>query len=160
MDFLGPAVSSVIEAITGFRTRRRVRVRVHRGVFLGGFGATPLTTEPELLSSPPVTGSPGPNPAHYYFVKVVNVSDSRKIEVTHVWFKTEPEVVVTNGTEPLPVRLRPDEGWEGWVPAAAVDHQPDAAWRCRVRLSNGKVVRSRPNYDLPSTGTVGGRRRP
>lgn len=112
------------------------------------------------MSPTVTTGSVGMNPPHYYFVKVVNISTSRDVVITHVWFvKADADVPVTNGTDPLPVRLRPDEGWEGWVNVVDLDDKPDAAFRCRARLSNGTIVKSRPDWEIPSTGTLGGRRR-
>jgi hypothetical protein len=39
---------------------------------------------------------------------------------------------------------------------ADVAHIADVAWSARVRLSNTKVVRSRPNKDVPPVGFVGG----
>ena len=80
------------------------------------------------MSPTVTTGSVGMNPPHYYFVKVVNISTSRDVVITHVWFvKADADVPVTNGTDPLPVRLRPDEGWEGWVNVVDLDDKPDAA---------------------------------
>src|SRR5947209_19690541 len=80
-----------------------------------------------------------------YFIKVVNLSTTRDVEVTHVWVVTTPEVPVLNPNRPLPVRLRPDETWETWVPW---QYLPPAIWSevprmVRVQLSNGSIVRSK-----------------
>ena len=114
------------------QTRRRVKVLVHRAYFRGG------------------------NIPHL-FVKVTNLSATRETEITHVWFEVDPRVDVVLPDRPLPARLRPDETWEGWAeitgPLAGIN---DAERLARVRLPNGKVVKSRPNKDVPPVGYVGG----
>jgi len=57
---------------------------------------------------------------------------------------------------PLPARLRPDETFETWVPVEAVPDVPRVEWLGRVRLSNGKIVKSRLNKDVPPVGYVAG----
>jgi hypothetical protein len=52
------------------RGRRHVRVLVHRAFFL-------------------------PESPWYYFVTVVNLS-SREIQITHIWFDTNPQVHIVN----------------------------------------------------------------
>jgi hypothetical protein len=111
--------------------RRRVRVRVH----LAYFAASEVP---------------------YLFVNVVNLSSGRDVEVTHVWFEIEPRVDVLLAERPLPVRLRPDESWEAWVKAAKVMSVPNPETRARVRLSSGRVIKSRRNRDVPPTGFVPG----
>src|SRR6059036_1335492 len=74
---------------------RRVRVRVHRALFVGG------------------------NVPHY-FVKVTNRSSKHDVEITHVWFEGNPRVDVLLPERPLPPRLKPDEQWECWCPAASL----------------------------------------
>lgn len=61
--------------------RRHVRVMVHRAFFQ-------VPDAPEC------------------FFKVTNLSSSREIEVTHIWFATEPRVDVLNQERRLPARLR------------------------------------------------------
>jgi hypothetical protein len=61
--------------------RRHVRVIVHRAFFQ-------------------VPGAP-----ECFFIKVTNLSSSRGIEVTHIWFATEPRVNVLNQARRLPARL-------------------------------------------------------
>jgi hypothetical protein len=39
-------------------------------------------------------------------MKVVNLSPSREIEITHIWFDTHPPVHIDNRARPLPARLR------------------------------------------------------
>jgi len=119
--------------------RRRVSVLVHQAAF---------------VAPDPSTGKVRWSEPHY-FVKVTNLSDARDIEITHVWFDGKPEVHLMN-PERLPARLRPDETWEDWVPATQVAHLSDMERAARVRLSSTKVVRSRPNKDVPPVGFVAG----
>jgi len=112
-----------------------VRILVHRAVFL-------------------------PSSPLHYFVKVTNLSRDRAIEMTHLWFETEPQIHVLNPARPLPAQLRPDETFEPWNPVSAVPDVPDTERLVRVRLSNGKTVKSRLNKDVaPFGGVAGGRQR-
>ena len=115
------------------KDRRRVSVLVHRGFF--------------IQQAPP---------SHpFYFIKVTNLS-RRDLEITHVWFATNPPVYVLLAERPLPTRLRPDETWEAWVDAAALADTSNV-WRSgRVRLANGRTVKSRPNKHVPPVGYVAG----
>jgi len=106
---------------------------IHRGIFL---------KDPESVL--------------HYFVKVINRSRTRDIEITHVWFDADPPVHLTLPDRPLPTRLRPRETWEGWIEAAALADIPDVERSGRVRLSSGKLVKSRRNENLPPTGYVAG----
>jgi hypothetical protein len=154
---LGPFLW-IIDSLRGFQqSRRRVRVLVHHGFFTGGIGASSLATPPDLLASPPVTGIAGEaGVSGYYFVKVTNLSQGRDIEITHVWFAANPSVHLLMPERPLPARLRPDETWEGWVNAAALAHASEVERSGRVRLANGKTVRSRRNKDVPPIGYIAG----
>ena len=115
----------------GWRQRRRhVRVLLHRGIFL-------------------------PEPPEYYFMKVVNLSPSREIEITHIWFDSNPPVHIDNHA-PLPARLRLDETFETWVPVAAVPEVSNVERLGRVLLSSGKVVKARRNTTVLPVGNVAG----
>jgi hypothetical protein len=109
------------------QARRRVRVRVHQAYFSGA-------------------------PPQHYFVSVTNLSAQREVVITHVWF-TGPDLHVTNPDRPLPRRLALDEPWETWAPVHQVG--PDGETRARVRLSTGKVVKSRKGSP-PPIGSVPG----
>jgi hypothetical protein len=112
------------------RGRRHVRVLVHRAFFL-------------------------PESPEHYFVKVVNLS-SREIEITHIWFDTNPQLPIVNRARPLPARLRPDETFETWVPVAEVPNVPSVERLGCVLLSSGKIVTSRLNERVPPVGHLGG----
>ena len=120
----------------GVQRARRVRVRTHVAVFAGS---------DELC----------------VFVNVVNVGQ-RPITVTHVWFAAEPPVHVLNEERRLPRQLEPDEPWETWVPLSAFAAQLDALSEerllrsARARLSTGRVLKARPNRDVPPVGAVPG----
>lgn len=111
--------------------RRHVRVLVHRAIFL-------------------------PESPEHYFMKVVDLSSSREIEITHIWFDTNPQVPIVNRARPLPARLRPDETFETWVPMAEVPDVPNVERLGRVQLSSGKIVKSRRNKTVPPVGYVAG----
>jgi hypothetical protein len=116
-----------------FRSQRRLRLTVHRAYFL-------------------------PHGPECFFVNATNLSDSREIEITHIWFEGHPQIAVLHADRPLPKRLRPDETWETWIAVEAVpdpDHEQVYS-RARARLSNGKVVRSAKNKQVPYTGTIPG----
>jgi hypothetical protein len=118
---------------TGWQQRRRhVRVLVHRAFFQ-------------------VPGSP-----QCFFIKVTNLSSSREIEVTHIWFATEPRADVLNSERRLPARLRLDETFETWIPVSAVPAARSVESKARVRLSNGKVIRSKLDKRIPPIGDVAG----
>jgi hypothetical protein len=112
---------------------RRVRFRAHKAYFAGG------------------------NEEHL-FLTVTNVSRSREIEVTHVWLATSPIVSALPAERPLPVRLRPDQAWETWIPIASVRpaYTHSLLTLGRLRLSDGRTLRSRPDHDVPPEGYVPG----
>jgi hypothetical protein len=131
MDLIGPVLWLADQARGWQQRRRRVRVLVHRAIFL-------------------------PASPEQYFMKVTNLSPSREVEITHTWFDTQPPVHIMNPARPLPARLRLDEEYETWVPVAAVPDVPNVERLGRVRLSNGKVVKSRHNRTVPPVGAVAG----
>ncbi len=134
MDIFTPILWLLNSVTGGWINRRRVRVRVHAAYFRNG------------------------NPTPYYFVNVTNRSRSRDVEITHVWFATDPEVRVLNPGRPLlHVRLQYDQPWETWIAADAVPaNEHDAKLLARVRLSSGETVHSRPNDDVPAEGFIPG----
>jgi hypothetical protein len=112
--------------------RRHVRVMVHRANFQ-------------------VPGAP-----ECFFIKVTNLSSSREIEVTHIWFGTELRIDVPNQERRLPARLRLDETFETWIPVSAVPAVRHVESKVRVRLSNGKVIKSKLDKRIPPLGYVAG----
>ncbi len=116
-----------------FGNRRKLRLTVHQAYFIG-------STEP------------------YFFVNLANLSQSREIEVTHVWFDYSPQIPVIQPDRPLPKRLKPDESFETWIEAGAI---PGRLWSeaftlARARLSNGQILKSRKNDNVPEAGVVPG----
>ena len=69
---------------------RRLRVLVHRAVFIGSV-------------------------QEYYFINLANLSENREIEATHIWLESEPELHILNPRRRLTKRLKPDESWETWI---------------------------------------------
>jgi hypothetical protein len=117
----------------GFKDRRRVRVTMHRAVF--------VASQQEA-----------------YFITVTNLSRSREVELSHVWIASRPKVFAHRTDRPLPRRLKSDEAWETWV---FLDELPPLAegrvlHLGRVRLSTGTVLKSRPNPSVPESGHVPG----
>ena len=81
----------------------------------------------------------------------------RPVELTHVWFETEPKVFQQNPMRPLPKRLEPDESWETWFSVSAIPvGEEEAFLLARVRLSSDKVVKSRKRENVPEFGMVPG----
>jgi hypothetical protein len=164
MDAVGPLVEVGLWLIDRFRdvhqTRRRVRVLVHLATFQGGFGATALTTSPGRLNASvavTATGFADPNAvSQYYFMKVVNLSPKRDVWITHAWFDTNPPVDTLSTLRPLQAKLGPDQEWEGWTNAAYFAEGTDVERAGRVRLSSGRIVKSRPNKKVPPSGPVAG----
>lgn len=95
-------------------------------------------------------GAPG-----CFFIKVTNLFSSREIEVTHIWFATEPRVDVLNQERPLPARLRLDETFETWIPVSAVPAVRHVGSKVRVRLSNDKVIKSKLDKRIPAPRLCG-----
>jgi hypothetical protein len=129
-------VFKILDAVLlAFFNRRRLRVRVHRA-FLG-------------------TGE------ECFFVNLTNRSSKRDLEVTHVWFQTDREIHVLEPQRRLPVRLKPDESWETWLPVEALPQafRSVALTLVRARLSSGAVVMSDPNRNVPTYGSVAGSNR-
>lgn len=97
-----------------------------------------------------------PISAEHLFLKVTNLSETREVEITHIWFATEPPVHILNSARPLPARLRLGETFETWVPVVEVPNVSNVEFLGRVQMSNGKVVRSRLNKNVPPVGNVAG----
>lgn len=116
-----------------FLERRRVRVTIHKAHF----------TKSKVEA---------------YFINVTNLSKTREVEITHVWFSCVPRVYALPRDRPLPKRLKVDETWSTWI---ELDELPEwvhlEPWGYgRVRLSTGKVMRSVENKHVPSLGSVAG----
>jgi len=124
---------------------RRIRVRAHRAAFFRG-------TEDAATSVRTMSAQRLP----CLFINVTNLSPRREVEITHVWVATEPQVQVLNPSRPLPARLRLDESWETWIELSRLPAVPDELEHlARIRLSNGKVLKSRRG-DPPPAGFVPG----
>jgi len=93
-----------------------------------------------------------------YFVNVTNLSLKRDLEVTHVWFECRSQVNVLNHQRPVPRRLQPDESWETWIEAERIPQEFRENFHrlARVRLSNGRIIKSKLNRNVPSEGFVPG----
>jgi len=115
--------------------RRKVRFTVHRALF--------LAVEVEC-----------------YFLNVTNLSSTKEIEITHLYFQdtNNNQIPVIQKDRPLPKRLKPDETWETWIRVEMIpeDLRIDPYRKARLRLSTGKLIKSRYNKNVPQTGEVPG----
>jgi hypothetical protein len=116
------------------QSERKVLVRVHRAFF----------------------EDPHRDKRQQFCIWVTNLSPQRIVEITHIWFETNPPAHILNPERPLPKRLQLDERWETWIPVADVPAEDDLDWKVRVSLSNDEVVKSLPNPNVPSRGFVAG----
>lgn len=99
-----------------------------------------------------------PNGPTCLFINVVNLSLQKDVEITHVWIEHQGQLPVLNSKRKLPYRLKPEESWETWLdlsnlPPSILERVSDLA---RIRLSNGKVIKSKLNKNVPSEGYVPG----
>jgi hypothetical protein len=127
-------VKTIFEkAWTAFGGRRRIRLTVHRAFFVA-------------------------NGDECFFVNVTNLSKDRDVEITHVWFEGTPQVSALQLDRKLPKRLKPDETWETWIDVHRIgsELQETAYTLARVRLSNGTVIKSTKNTNVPHLGIVPG----
>ena len=125
----------IIDAILpAFFNRRRLQVRVHRAYF--------VESGQECL-----------------VVNLTNRSSTRDLEITHVWFQGASQIPVLQPERPLPACLKPNDSWQTWLPISALPQSvlTEALTLAHARLSNGAVVRSKPNTNIPNHGIVRGR---
>lgn len=92
------------------------------------------------------------------FINVVNLSLQRDVEITHVWIEHQGQISVLNEERKLPYRLKPEQSWETWIRLADLPQGiPNSIYSlARIRLSNGKVFKSKINKDVPYEGYVPG----
>ncbi len=115
--------------------RRKIRFTVHRAYFLA------IGVE-------------------CFFLNVTNLSSKKEVEITHVYFQENngKQVPIIQPDRPLPKRLRPDETWETWIRVELIPSSllTDPFREARLRLSTGKIIKSRLNKNVPQTGEVPG----
>jgi len=131
---LPPGTGSLFGRLVGLiLDRRQVRFTAHPGV---------------LLSSN----------SQCLFLSLTNTSRTREVVVTHVYLDTRPQIPVDNPERSLPVRLAPDEPWETWIELNRIPAHLHARLieLGRARLSTGRVVKARPNPEVPESGVVAG----
>jgi hypothetical protein len=93
-----------------------------------------------------------------FFINATNIAIQEELEITHIWFETDPPFYVLQPDRPLPKRLRPQETWETWVRVHDLGSRADQEVfaSARARLSTGVVVRSIKNEGVPPVGAVPG----
>jgi hypothetical protein len=114
--------------------KRSLKVRVHRAYF-------------------------GGRPEECYFINLTNLSSSRTLEVTHLWYEDEEHHIPINQTaRKLPARLELDQSWESWIAVATLPlaHRETAFEMFRARTSDGSIFKSEKNDNVPPLGFVPG----
>ncbi len=95
-----------------------------------------------------------------YFVNLTNLSPSRVLEVTHVWYEDgkNPSIPLIQPQRRLPVRLELDQSWETWIPTNHIPEGNRDSVYCSfyARISTGSIFRSEINSNVPTSGTVPG----
>jgi len=98
-------------------------------------------------------------PLPYYFIKIINLSPIREVEVTHVWFQNfgspSNEVHILNPQNPLPRRLKPQEIWETWIAVNEIPNMGEQVYDMFIiELSNGRRYKSKKNKKVPTRGQL------
>lgn len=95
-----------------------------------------------------------------YFLNVTNLSFKKEVEITHLYFQdnNNKHIPVIQKDRPLPKRLKPDETWETWIRVEMIPQsiRTNPFRKARLRLSTGKIIKSRFNKNVPQTGEVPG----
>jgi hypothetical protein len=99
-----------------------------------------------------------PNGPECYFINVTNLSLGRDAVVTHVWIESGDQIQILNPSRTLPRRLGPEDTWETWIEVGRlpISIRENAFTLARVRLSNGRVIKSKKNENVPTSGYVAG----
>jgi hypothetical protein len=129
---ISEVVKNMLEMFTsGWLARRRLRFTVHRAWLVN-------------------------SSRECFFLNATNLSRDREIEITHIWFDSQPQVPVIQPDRPLPKRIRPDETWETWIEVSSIptEIRNHAHKMARARLSTGKVYRSVLNRSVGPAGEV------
>jgi len=95
------------------------------------------------------------NPLEHFFIKIVNMTPDADVEVTHVWYQNGCRVDIL--IRPLPVRLRPSETWETYIPTSRIPRDTRVFENFHALISTGEVFASMQNRDVPPRGYVAGR---
>jgi hypothetical protein len=95
------------------------------------------------------------NPIEHIFVKIVNMTPDADVEVTHVWYQNGHRVDILS--RPLPVRLRPSETWETYIPASSIPRDAHIFQNFHALISTGEVFAAVHNKDVPPSGYLAGR---
>jgi predicted alpha/beta hydrolase family esterase len=95
-----------------------------------------------------------------YFVNLTNLSPTKVLEVTHIWYEDEEKhfIPLTQPSRRLPVRLELDQSWETWIPVENIPraNRDNAYQNFCARISTGAIFKSEFNPDVPPCGTIPG----
>jgi hypothetical protein len=95
------------------------------------------------------------NSVEHFFVKIVNMTPDADVEVTHVWYENGHRVDILSRL--LPVRLRPSEIWETYIPASSISQDDQVYQNFHALISTGEKFTSAHNKEVPPKGYVAGR---
>jgi hypothetical protein len=130
---------------------RRARLAIESGPGLRERGTTLQPPSVRLLAHRAFFDG---NSVEHFFVKIVNMTPDADVEVTHVWYQNGRRVDILS--RPLPVRLRPSETWETYIPVSNLPADADAFHYFHALISTGEVFTSAVNRDVPPRGYVAG----
>jgi hypothetical protein len=91
-----------------------------------------------------------------FFITVTNLTLDRELEITNIWFNSNPKVHVIRNDRLLPKKLKPNETWDTWLPVNKLPsaYYPYVFKMVRVRLSNGSLAYSEENLTHPEKEIV------
>ena len=91
-----------------------------------------------------------------FFITITNLTLDREIEITNIWFNSNPKVHVIRNDRVLPKKLKPNETWDTWLPVNKLPsaYHPYVFKMVRVRLSNGSLAYSEENLTHPEKEIV------
>ncbi|MCK4922106.1 MAG: hypothetical protein KAS71_13735 [Bacteroidales bacterium] len=121
-----------------------------------------IRKRPIVLVHTAVFSNPSPNvsfsPSLKYFIKVINPSEVKDYTITHIWIEDmSKRFHILNRETHLPHKLKPSDIFETWVDVSKIkDSKENVFVNVRVKLTTGKVLKSKHNKDVPFEGMIGG----
>ncbi len=91
-----------------------------------------------------------------FFITITNLTLDRELEMTNIWFNSNPKIHVIRDDRPLPKTLKPNETWGTWLPVnkLPLGYHSYAFKMVRVRLFNGTLAYSEENLTHPEKEMV------
>jgi hypothetical protein len=95
------------------------------------------------------------NPVQHYFIKITNAMRDIDLVVTHIWYESD-DFSLDIITLPLPLRLKPAELVETWIPVEKIPDNDNVFNNFKIILSTGETFSSRHNLNVRPAGRIGG----